>query len=576
MTRQLTPKSSLENLKREAKRWLHALRDGDPEARARLDRTVPNAPASPSLRHVQHALAREYGFAGWAALKSKLAENAPADAEHAERVTWFIQNACPDHHIRSRAAHVRALHVAHRLLERHPETANDSFYTAIVCGDVGRVERELTEQPAKASEKGGPKGWEPILYLCFTRLSLPATNDNALTIARMLLDRGADPNVHFAAGGSAYTPLVGAVGEGEEDRPPHPRRDELVSLLLERGANPYDIQVIYNTGFHGQMLWYLKVIHEHTVKQGRAADWADPEWMMIGMGGYGSGARWMLNIAVRDNNMELAEWSLAHGANPNAGPPRSNLMLQRPLYEGALLSGNTEMAELLLRYGATRPATPLDGLDAFSAAALRLDADEVRKMVARHPDYLKAPGPMLTAARLDRVDVVRLLLDVGMSPDVGTDKGERGLHAAAYANALGVAKLLLDRGAAVDPVNTEWDSTPLGAAAYAQHPQMIELLGRVSRDVWNLVPTGNIERLRELFRTEPDLAQIAGGGHTPLMWLPADDESRAIEVARLLLGHGADPTVRNNDGETAADRAQKLGMLDLADLLDPARSQRSV
>jgi ankyrin repeat protein len=564
MVRQLTPKSSLDNLKREAKRWLHALRRGDPDARARLERALPNASAVPGLRDVQHALAREYGFLGWAALKSQLSQIPPAEAGHDERIAWFMTNACPDHHIRGRPAHVRALHIAHRLLERHPDIAHDSFYTAIVCGDVERVEHELAERPAMASEKGGPKGWEPILYLCFTRLLLPATNDNAVTIARMLLDAGADPNVDFAAGGSSYTPLVGAIGEGEEDRPPHPRRDELVRLLLERGAKPYDIQVVYNTGFHGQMLWYLQLIYEHTVNQGRTADWADPEWMMIGMGGYGSGARWMLNIAVRDNNIELAEWVLAHGANPNAGPPRSNLMLQRPLYEGALLSGNTEMAELLLRYGARTPATPLDGLDAFSAAALRLDAAEVHRLAARHPEYLKAPESMLTAARLDRVDAVRLLLDVGMSPDVATDKGERGLHAAAYANALGAAQLLLDRGAAVDPVNTEWDSTPLGAAAYAQHPRMIELLGRVSRDVWNLASTGKVERLRELFRTEPDLAKITGGGHTPLMWLPTDDEARALEVADLLLAYGADPTVRNNDGETAADRAAKLGMMRLA------------
>ncbi len=568
MARQLTPKSSLDNLKREAKRWLRALREGDREARARLERGVPNAPANPSLRHVQHALAREYGFSGWAALKNQLAGIPPADVEHGERVAWFIQNACPDHHVRGRPAHVRALHTAQRLLERWPDIASDSFYTAIVCGDVERVEEELAERPGKASEKGGPKGWEPILYLCFTRLSLPAANDNALTIAGLLLDHGADPNVHFAAGGSAYTPLVGAVGEGEEDRPPHPRRDELVRLLLERGANPYDIQVIYNTGFHGRMLWYLQMIYEHTVKQGRAADWADPEWMMLGMGGYGSGARWMLNIAVRDNNLELADWVLAHGASPNAGPPRSNLMLQRPLHEGALLGGNTEMAALLLRYGAIPSATPLDGLDGFTAAALRLDAAEVRKLAAQHPEYLKAPEPMLTAARLDRVDVVRLLLDVGVSPDVETDTGERGLHAAAYANALGTAKLLLDRGAAVDPVNTEWGNTPLGTAAYAQHPRMMELFGRVSRDVWALVSTGNVERLRELFREEPNLAMITGGGHTPLMWLPPDDEARAMEVARLLLEHGADPTLRNNDGESAANRAAKFGMFRLAELLN--------
>ena len=200
-----------------------------------------------------------------------------------------------------------------------------------------------------------------------------AANENALGIAHMLLDHGADPNVHFAAGGSAYTPLVGAIGEGEEDRPPHPRRDELVSLLLERGANPYDIQVIYNTGFHGQMLWYLKLIYEHTVKLGRAADWADPEWMMLGMGGYGSGARWLLNIAVRDNNMELAEWALSHGANPNAGPPRSNLMLQRRSTRAHCSAGTRDGGAAASPW-CDAPEAPLDGLDAFSAAAFRLDA----------------------------------------------------------------------------------------------------------------------------------------------------------------------------------------------------------
>lgn len=74
MTRKLTPQSSLENLKREAKRWLKALRANDREARARLERVVPNAPAEPGLRDVQHALAREHGLAGWTELENQLAD----------------------------------------------------------------------------------------------------------------------------------------------------------------------------------------------------------------------------------------------------------------------------------------------------------------------------------------------------------------------------------------------------------------------------------------------------------------------------------------------------------------------
>ena len=38
-------------------------------------------------------------------------------------------------------------------------------------GDREEVERILTEQPQAASEPGGPKGWEPLLYLCFGALA---------------------------------------------------------------------------------------------------------------------------------------------------------------------------------------------------------------------------------------------------------------------------------------------------------------------------------------------------------------------------------------------------------------------
>jgi hypothetical protein len=63
---------NLESLKKEARRWLNALRDADPAARARLARVFPDAPAAPTLRDVQLALAREHGFAGWPLLKQAI------------------------------------------------------------------------------------------------------------------------------------------------------------------------------------------------------------------------------------------------------------------------------------------------------------------------------------------------------------------------------------------------------------------------------------------------------------------------------------------------------------------------
>ena len=62
MPRQITSATSLDNLKKEAKRWLAALREDQPAALERLRNAYPDAPVRPVLRDVQHALAREYGL----------------------------------------------------------------------------------------------------------------------------------------------------------------------------------------------------------------------------------------------------------------------------------------------------------------------------------------------------------------------------------------------------------------------------------------------------------------------------------------------------------------------------------
>lgn len=72
MSDELPPRRTLENLKKEAKRWLDALRHQVSTARIRLAQALPNPPAVPTLRDVQHALAREHGFPGWTALKQHL------------------------------------------------------------------------------------------------------------------------------------------------------------------------------------------------------------------------------------------------------------------------------------------------------------------------------------------------------------------------------------------------------------------------------------------------------------------------------------------------------------------------
>ena len=88
------PRGSVESLRKEAKRWLKAIRDNDESARARFVRSYPNAPAAPGLRDVQHALAREHGLESWTSLTAALAARPHAHAGRERLVDRFLEQAC--------------------------------------------------------------------------------------------------------------------------------------------------------------------------------------------------------------------------------------------------------------------------------------------------------------------------------------------------------------------------------------------------------------------------------------------------------------------------------------------------
>jgi ankyrin repeat protein len=176
---------------------------------------------------------------------------------------------------------------------------------------------------------------------------------------------------------------------------------------------------------------------------------------------------------------------------------------------------------------------------------------------------------MHRAAELDRADVVELLLDHGYSPDF--EDGRRGnqtpLHVAAYNGSIQVAKLLLERGAKVDPADAMHDATPLWFAMWSERAEMIELLAPRSIDIWALSFVGKVERVREVLRARPQMAKMSGES-TPLFWLP-EDEAKAVELVELFLSHGADAGfIRKSDGKTAADVARRRGLHRAAEKLD--------
>lgn len=536
MPKRLTPKSNLENLQTEAKRRLKAMRAADPGA---------------SLRAAQHAVATDYGFTGWPALKAALAALAISRLTEAECVDIMLRQAWEGDPV-----------AAQRILERRPGLAHASLAAAVAFGDLAEVERRLAEDPAAARRKDGPHSWEPLLYLAYSRLSVAAAADNAVAIAKALLAVGADPNASFNDGWeNPFKALTGLIGHGEQGRPPHPHAAKLVDLLIAHGADPFDTQALYDTSIADDDITWLERLHAASEARGEAG-----RWRAVAQGLAGRlkvcAVDYLLGNAVSYNHRKRAAWLLDHDADPN-GP---NAYLGRPHLAVARLRGFVEMADLLVRRGAQPVA--FDPPSAFQAAAMALDAVEARRIVQADPQILANPTPMILAAGAGQADVVRLLLDVGMSADLPQHDGRRPLHNAASSGSIPTARLLIEAGAAIDPRGTQYDATPIGFAHHFGQKEMTTYLAPLSRDVFILAAAGFVERLQAVLEENPALANLArGNGRTPLFALP-DDEDDAVAVTQALLDHGADPQAADKEGLTPAKLARRRGLDEAADLLD--------
>lgn len=569
MIRKLTARSSLDSLKKEAKRWLDALRDADPDALVRLKQVLPGASPTPGLREVQQALAREYGFESWAALKLHLSDAALARRTHAERLDEFLEHAILNYGIPpgepqwqlTYTDHPSRREYAARILTKYPEVAHGSIHAAAICGDVDEVKRLLRQDGGLASSKGGQRQWEPLLYLAYGRLPLASATENAATIATLLLDHGANPNIQMSDGLNPFTAITGFIGYGERTPvmvPPHPRAEELVRLLVERGASPFDTQALYNTSLWHDSTEWLDLLYGYDERSGNTARWNESR-----NGGTGQ-LDYLLGNAVDRNHVKRAVWLLAHGANAQA----RHAYTKRNLHTSALLHGHTPMAELLAKAGA--PIETLGGREAFQAACLRLDVEAARSLAHQHPEYLQDATTLLTAARYGRRDVVELLLDLGTPINIAGANGERALHAAVWTDSVPMAQMLIERGAEIDPRDRKFNGTPLRWAIHLDKPQLTEYLGTVSSDLFNLVFVGNVDRVRMLLDAQPSLAKTVQGGETALFCLPDGDEDLALEMAQLLVSRGAEPSFKNSAGRTAADEAERNGMDAVAELLRAA------
>lgn len=553
MSRSLSSDSSLETLKKEAKRWLKAIRSGDARARARLAAALgaSAAPAEPSLRDVQLALAREHGLSGWSALRQALEDLALAKQTNAERADLVLRSA-------QWGGDWKA---ASRILTRWPELAGHSLFTAVVSGNLEEVTRRLAADPSAASRKGGPLDREPLLYLAYARL--PGCETRSVAVAEALLDCGAEPNAQWLDdAGNPFTALTGVIGRGESDELPHPQAMELAVLLTARGANAFDTQALYNTAVQDDDVTWLDFLWAQSERQGVLERWREvPTGQRVGGRIPMNALDYLLGVAVRYRHAKRVMWLLNHGAHANGVQPYSG----RHLHEEALVLGRRDIADLLVRFGAE--PRPLQGRAIFHAAVACLDRETAREIATRDPHALKHAHLMLEAASAGRADVVALLLDLGMDVDIADHTLRRGLHHAVMGGSLETVQLLVAHGADIDRPTAQYGGA-LAWAAFFKHHDIADFLAPMSRDVWSLAYLNRVDRLRELLSQEPELVNACNphSGGTPLFYLPEDDDA-ASELAALLLAHGADTHVINKKGLTAEQTARELGLIDAAEVI---------
>lgn len=471
-TRPFPERPDLGQLKRQAKDLLRAARDHEPSAFARFRVLPAFARASEdelrraglALHDAQSVIAREHGLPSWKALRERV-EEATLGLDAAARA--FVEAASDGRTDR-----------AERLLAAHPAIAKANLHAALVLGDAEAVGARLAENPALALEPGGPRGWEPLLYVCHDALGSRSMErgEGLVAIARRLLELGADPNARFPwlHHGVRRAVLWGAVHVTGVL--------PLAGLLLEAGADPDD-GVTLPIAAGGGNLPALRLLRAHGAdpSQPWATDGAATLYSILQWADTSTGAHWLLeegadpdpvfpdngetpfHVVARRWDASLAERLVERGADPT----RQRADGRTP-YQIAELNGNRSVADWLVERGV---AGEISEVDRFVAACSRAERASAEAMLASRPSLRDEIGDdhyvaLHRAAERGDAAALETLLACGFDPDHGDEEmGKTPLHDAAMAGWVDAVRVLLAHGASVHVRDREFKGQPLVWAA---------------------------------------------------------------------------------------------------------------
>ena len=297
-----------------------------------------------------------------------------------------------------------------------------------------------------------------------TPLMLASRRGNLETV-RALLSGGADPNAHESNGGQ--TALMWAISE---------RHPDVVEELVKHGA---DVGAGSKTGFTPLMFAAQQGAVDSArilLKAGAKPNEAQPKSELT-----------PLLIASAMAHDKTVDVLLDNGADPNQVDANGYAPLHRVVRDsdyGINMEGRDAILAIvksLLKHGANpnlriaqdkaKAADEIKrGANAFYGKRTALTVTEI---------LLQGATPLLLAAEVNNLEVIKTLADAGADPNIPTEEGTTSLMMAAgagtdvqrarepeeRAEAVETARYLVDHGADVNAAG-QFGWTPLHAAAY--------------------------------------------------------------------------------------------------------------
>ena len=229
--------------------------------------------------------------------------------------------------------------------------------------------------------------------------------------------------------------------------------------------------------------------------------------------------------------------------------------------------------------------------DELCTAARQGDTQEVRSLLSSgcspNAQGSHSDGPLYYSASRGHVEIGKLLLASGAKVNVrGPLHGRTPLWIACANKHVTMAQVLLDHGADANARSASGRS-PLMCAVIARSPELVELLLQKGADV-RARDSGGSSALhyaagfrqdgivKALIEAGAELNAVDKDGNSPLHRaldqgdVSLDDEvSQHVQATvKLLVGHGADVSMRNRLGETPVSLGKRSGLRHIAGQLE--------